>query len=392
MRFIQKYSFMNFVVSSTYLSSQLKVLSGVVSNNNTLPILDNFLFELSNEKLKITASDTETILSATIEVTSSDVCAIAVPHKLLSDTVSKLEEQPLKFGIKENNQLELVASSGAVYRMPYYDGDEYPKANPAPLEHTFSLDSDLLLKGVGTTLFATTNDNLRPATSGVFFEFDSSEGLNLVSTDTNRMVRYQRGDISFAQNDSFIVPRKPLGLLGGFLGGETAPVAISYNKDNVCFVFQNIVMVCRLVDATYPPYRSIIPREQEADGTPINFNKMIVDKNALLSELRIASTYASATTHCVNMSMKGTELAVFASDADYSRDSTAPVPCNYQGEDMETAFNVKFLIEMLNNLPCGEFCLKMSSPKNPAVLTPVDGLVEHEDIMMLVMPAWSGND
>lgn len=372
---------MNFIVSSTYLLKQLQVLGSVINSSNTLPILDNFLFELDNNTLKVSASDLETTMSSTLEIESTSVGSIAVPAKLLLDTLKTFPEQPLTFTIKENSTVEISSNSGK-YSIAYADGTEFPK--PVVLEDPSKtlIPAEVLATAVSKTIFATGNDDLRPVMSGVFFQF-STEGLIFVATDAHKLVKYARTDVTASQSAEFIMPKKPLNILKNILATSNAEVVVEYNDSNATFSFENYVLICRLIDGKYPNYEAVIPKE--------NPNKLIIERNQFLNSVRRVSIFANKTTHQIRLKIAGTELNISAEDIDYSNKADERLTCDYQGDDMQIGFNSRFLTEMLNNLASDEIQLEMSLPNRAGILTPIDGLDEGETVTMLVMPVMLNN-
>lgn len=367
---------MKFIVSSSHLLKQLQVLGGVINTSNTLPILDNFLFELAGNKLVVAASDLETTINATIEVESKDTGSIALPARLLLETLKTFPEQPLTFIMGDNHTVEISSSYGK-YTLAYTDGDNFPKAVELANASSTTLQGDILANAIGKTLFATGNDELRPIMSGVFFQFSAKE-VTFVSTDAHKLVKYQRTDVSASQTAEFIVPKKPLNLLKNILAGSEEDVTIKYNESNAQFSFDTIQLICRLIDGRYPNYEAVIPRE--------NPNKLVVNRTQFLSSVRRVSIFSNKTTHQIRLKIAGAELQVSAEDIDYSNKAEERLTCDYQGDDMQIGFNSRFLIEMLNNLSSEEVSLEMSLPNKAGILTPADGLEEGEHILMLVMP------
>lgn len=369
-------TFMKFIVSSTYLLKQLQILGGVINNNNTLPILDNFLFELNQDELIISASDLETTMSAKLTVESDSEGAIAVPARLLLETLKTFPEQPLTFVVEENHTIELSSNHGK-YALAYANGEEFPNAVELNEASSTIIQGDVLATAISKTIFASGNDDLRPVMSGVFFQL-STEGLTFVATDAHKLVKYTRDDVSASQASDFIMPKKPLTLLRGILAGSEADVLIEYNESNAKFTFEDTILMCRLIDGKYPNYEAVIPKE--------NPNKLIIDRNQFLSSVRRVSIFSNKTTHQVRLKIAGAELNISAEDIDYSNKAEERLTCSYQGDDMQIGFNSRFLTEMLNNLNANEVQLEMSLPNRAGILTPVDGLDDGEKITMLVMP------
>jgi len=366
---------MKFIVSSNQLLKQLQVLGGVINNSNTLPILDNFLFELNENELKISASDLETTMSTSIEVESDSSGSVAISARLLLDTLKTFPNQPLTFKM-EDSKVEISSSQGK-YDMAYFDGSEFPKAVSIESPKSAIVPSEILATAISKTIFAAGNDDLRPVMSGVFFQF-SSESLTFVATDAHKLVKYSRTDVTANDTAEFIMPKKPLNLLKGILGGTEGDVTIEYNDANAKFTFDNVVLVCRLIDGKYPNYDAVIPKE--------NPNKLTVDRSSFLNSVKRVSIFSNKTTHQIRLKMAGTELNISAEDKDYANKAEERLVCEYIGDDLQIGFNSRFLTEMLSNLNSTDIVIEMSLPNRAGILTPLDGVQEGEFITMLVMP------
>ncbi|WP_299517023.1 DNA polymerase III subunit beta, partial [uncultured Flavobacterium sp.] len=349
--------------------------------SNTLPILDNFLFELDNNQLIVSASDLETTMSATLEIDSKSEGSVAVPAKLLLEILKTFPEQPLTFTVEENNTIEISSNSGK-YALAYASGDEFPKAVVLDDPSSTLVPAEVLATAISKTIFAAGNDDLRPVMSGVFFQF-SPEGLIFVATDAHKLVKYSRTDVKASEVADFIMPKKPLNILKGILGTSDSEVKIEYNDSNAVFSFDNYMLVCRLIDGKYPNYEAVIPKE--------NPNKLHIDRTQFLSSVRRVAIFSNKTTHQIRLKIAGTELNISAEDIDYSNKAEERLTCDYQGDDLQIGFNSRFLTEMLTNLQSDEIQLEMSLPNRAGILTPVDGLDDGEVITMLVMPVMLNN-
>jgi len=372
---------MKFIVSSTYLLKQLQVLGGVINNNNTLPILDNFLFELDGKDLTISASDLETTMLTTINVESESKGSVALPARLLLDTLKTFPEQPLTFVVDDNNTVEISSSHGK-YALAYADGAEFPKSVELEDPMATTVSGDLLAAAISKTIFAAGNDDLRPVMSGVFFQFHQ-EGLTFVATDAHKLVKYSRSDVSANDTADFIMPKKPLNLLKGILAGHEEDVLMEYNETNAKFTFNDTTLICRLIDGKYPNYEAVIPKE--------NPNKLVIDRTQFLNSVKRVSIFSNKTTHQIRLKIAGAELNISAEDIDYSNKAEERLSCDYQGDDIQIGFNSRFLTEMISNLNADNVQLEMSLPNRAGILTPVDGLDEGESVTMLVMPVMLNN-
>ncbi len=367
---------MKFIVSSAALLKELQMIGGVINNTNTLPILDNILFEINGNTLTLTASDLETTFSTKILVESETNSTIALPARLLLDTLKTFPEQPLTFLKTEKNTVEISANNGK-YAVAYVEGEEFPKTTQISDAKSTQISGSILYTAINSTLFASGNDDLRPVMSGVFFQF-SSELLTFVATDAHKLVKYTRTDLNAPETAEFIMPKKPLQLLKGILQGMQEEIVIEYNDTNAHFRFGDSTLTCRLIDGKYPNYEAVIPKE--------NPNQMKLSRTSFLNSVRRVSIFSNKTTYQIRLKIAGASLQISAEDFDYSNSAEERLDCDYQGDDIQIGFNSRFLIEMLNGLECDEVKLSMSLPNRAGLLTPLDHTEEGEEITMLVMP------
>ena len=367
---------MKFIVSSVALLKKLQIVGGVINSSNTIPVLDHFLFELENSSLTITASDLETTMSTNIDVDSESKGKLAIPSKLLLDTLKTFPEQPLTFVVLENNIIEINSNHGK-YALAYSDGEQFPKTIQLDKPSSTKLSSDVLLRAINNTLFAAGNDDLRPVMSGVFFQL-SNNNLTFVATDAHKLVKYTRSDFSASETAEFIMPKKPLNLLKTILGDKEYEVEVEYNNSNAKFVLPETIIICRLIDGNYPNYEAVIPKE--------NPNVLTIDRVQFLNSVKRVSIFSNKTTHQIRLRAAGAELNISAEDLDFSNKAEERLTCDYQGDDIQIGFNSRFLLEMLNNLESSEIRLEMSLPNRAGILKPTSGNAEGESITMLVMP------
>ncbi len=368
---------MKFIVSSNALLKQLQSIGGVLNSSNTIAILDNFLFKIDKGDLTISGSDLETTMTTTIQVESKSKGSVAIPARLLLDTLKSFPEQPLTFSVNEDNWGIEISSDYGKYKLSGQDAREYPEIPTLDSTTSTTLSSKVLSEAITKTIFATGNDDLRPVMSGVFFQF-SPENVTFVATDAHKLVRYRRLDVKSEQVASFILPKKPLNLLKSTLGNDDSEVQIIYNEKNAFFKFNNLELICRLIDGRYPNYDAVIPLE--------NPNKLTIDRLSFLGSIRRVSIFSNKTTHQVRLKITGNELQVSAEDLDFANEANERLTCQYEGTDMEIGFNSKFLAEMLSNLPSENVNLEMSVPNRAGILLPSDSTSEGEEILMLVMP------
>ncbi len=371
---------MKFSVSSTELLRQLTMAQGAIASNPVLPILEDFLFDIENKRLQITATDLETTISTSIEVLADDDFRVAVPAKILIDTLKALPQQPITFSVNEENWGIEITSSYGKYKLAGENGADFPNIPAPETVDTVKIGSQYLQECIAKTVFATSNDELRPAMTGVYFQIDFNK-MTCVATDAHKLVKITTPNLVGEVATTFIIPKKALNLLKNALpAGET--VTMSFNKANAFFSFGTIHLVCRLIDARYPDYNAVIPVD--------NPNLMTVGRADLANSLKRIAIYANKTTNQVALDVTEKTLTVSAQDLDFSNEATEQLPCTFEGNPMRIAFNAKFLAEMLGILDTEEVKMQLSTPSRAGILTPVEENSDF-DILMLVMPVMLNN-
>ena len=332
---------MKFIVSSSALLKQLVSINGVITTNPIVPILENFLFEISEGKLKITASDLQTSMITELSVESKEAGSIAIPARILLDTLKNLPEQPVTFSIDSNTYgVELISDNGR-YKLSGENATDFPKVPTVSDGDKLDISSDVLFRAISNTIFVTSSDELRPAMTGVYLSIGESS-TTFVATDGHRLVRYRRVDVASQDTNNVIVPRKALNLLKSTLPSDNTVVSMELTPSNAFFSFNNVKMICRLIDERFPDYENVIPVQ--------NPNKLSLDREGFLNSLKRISIYANKTTHQVRLKIRGSLLVISAEDLDFSNEASEKLACEYGGDDMEIGFNAKFLMEMLGNL------------------------------------------
>ena len=366
---------MKFIVSSSALLKQLQQISGVINANTVLPILEDFLFEVEKNRLTVVATDLETVMKVQLDVEAKDSGRVCIPAKILLDSLKNIADQPLTFSIDKNFAIEITSDNGK-YKVMGENPDNFPKEPVADDTSSFTVTSSALVTAINKTLFAVSNDDLRPAMTGVYFEMDK-KSLQFVATDAHRLVRYKRKDVSCPKAESLIVPKKPLNLLKSAMPDNNDELTVSFNNNHLFVKHGTTQLSCRLIDARFPDYKVVIPAD--------NPYKLVVNKNDFQSALRRVSIFSNKSTNQVVLNISGSELQLAAQDVDFSFEGNERMKCQYNGEDLQIAFNAKFLIEMLHATDSDEVTVELSTPTKAGIIKPSEQ-EDGEELLMLVMP------
>jgi DNA polymerase III subunit beta len=371
---------MKFVVSSIDLLNHLQALSRVISSKNTLPILDNFLFKLDGKTLEITASDLETTIVTRLELeNTSGSGSIAIPAKLITDSLREFPDQPLTFTINTDTYAVTISSENGQFSVVGQHGEDFPQLPRIKPERSVSLklSAASLVSGITSTLFATADDELRPVMNGIFMELSSSD-ITFVASDAHKLVRYKRKDIRADASAAFILPKKPAGLLKNLLSKEQEEVAVDFDDKNAFFTLSHFQVVCRLVEGNYPSYNSVIPTN--------NPNKLLIDRIKFLNTVRRVSVFSNQASNLIRLSLKGNRLTVSAQDIDFATSAVEDMACQYMGDELEIGFKSTFLVEILSNIQSGEVSIELSDASRAGLFIPFDKEDANEDVLMLLMP------
>lgn len=368
---------MKFIVSSTGLFSRLQAISRVINSKNSLPILDCFLLELTDGTLSITASDSETTLSTSIEANDYDADGrFAVNSKTILDALKEIPEQPLAFEVNENMEIVVKYQNGK-YSLMGQNADEYPQsANLGSNAVHVGLGVDVLMNGINRSLFATADDELRPVMNGIYFDI-TTEDITFVASDGHKLVRNKSYKARGNEKAAFILPKKPATLLKNLLPKETGDVQIDFDDRNAVFTLENYSMTCRLIEGRYPNYNSVIPQN--------NPHRATIDRAAFVSALKRVSVFSSAASSLIKLRLDTNTIQISGQDIDFSTSAEETLMCQYEGNQMSIGFKSTFLIDILNNISSQEVLMELADPSRAGVMVPVEQN-DEEDLLMLLMP------
>ena len=370
---------MKFVVSSSALLGLLQTTNKVISSKNTLPILDYFLFDLKEGVLKITASDLETTLVGTLAVENVErEGLIAVPVKLMLDSLKEFSEQPLTIEANESTWEIVVSWKSGKLALPGTSGLSYPNLPElnAETKQSLALDVDTLMVGINKTIFATADDELRPVMNGVYINLEP-QSVTFVATDAHKLVKYA-SETAAEATASFILPKKPANLLRGLLPKEDGEITVEFDDKNVLFRLKNQVLICRLIEGNYPNYNAVIPAN--------NPNKVFVDRLELLNAIRRVAVCSNQSTNLIKLDISKGTINLTAQDLDFSVSAQESLPCDYEGEDIVIGFKSTFLIEILSNIETTTVLVELADSTRAGVFKPVYDQQPSNDTLMLLMP------
>lgn len=369
---------MKFIVSSTGLFSRLQAISRVINSKNSLPILDCFLMELNENGLSITASDSETTLTTSMEANEVEGFGrFAVSSKTILDALKEIPEQPIAFEVNMDTWEIQVRYLNGKFNLMGRNADEYPET-PALREEAVSLSiaANVLATGINRSIFATADDELHPVLNGIFFDI-TTEDITFAASDGYKLVRNKTFAAKGDEKAAFILPKKPATLLKNLLPKEQGDVQIAFDGRNAIITLEGYVLTCRLIEGRYPNYNSVIPQN--------NPHKVIVDRNAFISALKRVSVFSSAAASLIKLHLENNTIQVSAQDIDFSTSAEETLMCQYDGSPLSIGFKPTFLVEIMNNIATQEVMMELADPSRGGVILPTEQ-EENEDLLMLLMP------
>ena len=369
---------MRFNVSSASLSNRLQTISRVQSSKNALPILACILFELVDGVLKMTASDSETTMVTTVNITEAEgEGKFAIGAKQLISSIKEISEQPITFNVDQNSFAIEITYQNGKYNLIGQNGYEFPVPNGVnDGARSLSIDAQVMLNGIGRSLFAAADDELRPQMNGVYFDM-TQESITFVASDGHKLVRNRVFSARVDEPSAFILPKKPALLLKTVLPKAEGDAVVRFDDRNAEIQLTDYVISCRLIEGRYPNYNSVIPTD--------NPFRVTADRMAFISALRRVSVFASQSSALIKIHVGQGTLTVSAQDLDFSTSAEEHIMCDYDGTAMSIGFNGPFLIDVLNSITSNDIVLELADPSRAGVITPAEQ-EENEDLIMLLMP------
>ena len=374
---------MRFTLSSTALSSKLTALSRVINSKNALPILGDFLFEIEDNTLFLTASDSENVMKTQLELTESDGnIRFAIGNHDMLEAIKGISEQPITFDVSLEQNLVKISYQNGLFSLPIYNSDEYPVAQPvSDFAKTITLQNAILAENINRSIFATAQDELRPVMNGIYFDL-TADHLAVVASDGHKLVRNKVFTIKSEEPSALILPKKPANLLKNLLGKDGGDVTIRFDERNAEVNYGDGVLQCRLIEGRYPNYNSVIPQN--------NPNEVRVDRLGLLAALRRVQPFANDSSNLVRFHVEGSTLQLDAEDYDFSKTATERMTCDYNGMPISIGFKGNAFIEVLSNIECPDVLIQLADASRAGLVLPSEQ-PENQEVVMLMMPMLINN-
>lgn len=369
---------MKFTVSSSDIFNVTTVAGKIISSKNNEAILSNFLLEVKDDQLTITSTDNETTLRSKIALADAEgEVSVAIPTTI-TDSLKEFTDQPLNFDINTENMSISIKTETGEYKCIGQNGSIYPQT-PAMKEDSFkcTVKASVLLNGINKTGFATSNEDSRPALTGILCTFDE-KGLTFAATDAHILARVIKSENQYSENCQFILPKKSASILKSILTNDEEDVEIMADDTNITFILANHTIICRKIEGKFPKYERIIPQD--------NPYELIVDRTSLLNSIkRVYSFTGRDTTGLVKLQITTNKIHLFSQDLFYNTSGNDSINCQYGGEDIKIGFGAPTLIKILNSMSTKEIKIQLKNPQSSGIILPLEN-EPNEDLLILIMP------
>jgi len=371
---------MKLVCSQSELSSGLQLVSRAVATRPTHPVLANVLLtaDAGTGRLSLTGFDLslgiQTSIAATVEVSG----AITLPARLFGEIVSRLSsDSPITLSCAEGQeQVELTSLSGS-YQMRGMPADDFPDLPLLQSGVPIRLEAQALIQGLRATLFASSGDESKQLLSGVHLQLDPT-GLECAATDGHRLAVLHLAHVtSTGEPFAVTVPARSLRELERLLSGRSSeePLSLFCDHGQVVFLWADQVLTSRSLDGAYPKYRQLIPE---------SFNREItLERRSLVAALERVAVLADQHNNVVKLTAEpSTGQVQISADAQDVGSGSEAIAATINGEAIQIAFNVRYLLDGLKAMACDQVLLRCNGATTPAVLSPL----EDPQFTYLVMP------
>ncbi len=363
---------MRLTISREKLQEALVAVTAAVPAKTTLPVLGNLLLETTDRGLRISGTDLD--ISVAMEVAADVEVAggLTVPARKLSEIVRELPPSPVKLAAMGEQRI-VIECGKSKFKLLGLPKDDFPAFPSVDFKSAWRLRSGELQKLISHTAFAVSVEESRPILNGVLWEV-REDTLRMVATNGHRLAKmelpYEGGSKA-----EFIIPPKALEQVRKLFPTDEE-VEVGRGENHIAFRSPFVSVYTRLIEGPYPPYESVIPKD--------NDRVAIVDKAELVSALKRMAVVASDQTHRVKLSFN-TALLKFSVQTPDLGEGQDEIPVKYSGDPMDIGFNGLYLLEVLRYMPTEEVRITFKHPERATTMEP-EGWKDNARYLCLVMP------
>lgn len=374
---------MKFNVQSKALYTALSSVSKVINSKNAMTILNNFLLDVGDDILTITASDLENTLTARVKISNTEGTTgrFCIDARRSVELFKELPELGIDFEI-DGNLAITIDYPGGKFNFVGIDGDEYPstkEATAAADSISFSCPAQQIILGIDNTLFAVGNDDLRPQMMGILLDI-KEDGITFVATDTRKLVKYRNWMSAPGVEGSCILPVKPANIIKNVFAKEET-LNITIDPKSATITADNYTFNCRFIKGNFPDYNRVIPAN--------NPYILTVDRHSLLNAVRRVGVFVDPGHGLVKFRLSPEALEMKAQDNNFCTSGQERLSCSFSGNEMIIGFSAPYLIDIFNTISTENVIVKLSDPSRPGVFLPEED-DDDSELLMLLMPMTVG--
>lgn len=366
---------MKFTVERDFINNALNVVSKAAAVRGIQPVLSNVFIEtIDSAEIKLCATDLDISIEMKLSADVSEEGSITLPAKKITEIISKLPNEKVSFKLeKESNSVEIKCGKSK-FDVKGISGSEFPPIEYPESDDFIEVEIEPLLKAVKQTIFATATYDMNNVLSGVFCKIEGNN-LEMAALDGNRLARIKEEiENSDEKNFSVIIPSRTLKEFVNILSGtEDEKVAITVKNGQILFKLKDRYMSSRLIEGQYPNYEQLIPAS--------NNKKAIIDRNKFLSSLDRVATMVNERTNIIKMSFNKDNLKITADTPDLG-DSCDEIPVEYNSENIDVAFNYRYIQDFLKVLDVENIFIEMDSSLSGVLYKSEN----EKDAICLIMP------
>jgi DNA polymerase III subunit beta len=377
---------MKLICTQSDLNTHLSLVSRAVPSRPSHPVLANVLLNADEDiqQVSLTGFDLSLGVQTSFKVSVEEGGVLTLPAKLLGDIVSRLPDGEITLDGGTDETLVTITCAAGRYQVRGMGAEEYPELPTLADGDVAYLPVEALLEGLRGSLFSTSSDETKQVLTGVHIavdadgmEFAATDGHRLAVVETTSVDGEKNGKVKDSAKFDVTVPGKALRELERMIqiNASAEPIAVTFDQGQLIVEWANQRLTSRLLEGQYPNYRQLIPKQFS--------RQMTCDRRLLTSALERIAVLADQKNSIVKMGLGTAEqetiLSVDAQDVGSGREA---VPAQISGEDLDIAFNVKYLLEGLKALTTTEVQMQFNTATSPAILTPLGGM----KMTYLVMP------
>lgn len=363
---------MKIIVLQSNFARALNNVSKIVGNRATLPVLNNILIEARKNKIKLTTTDLEVGITASVVGKVEEEGSITLPSRLLSDFVLNNKDESIELTL--DGTMARLKSERFEANINGISAEEFPNLPESKGDFKIKIPKDKFTSSLKKIIIAPASDETRPVLAGIYFQFSANK-LILAATDSYRLAEKRIEIPEQAEEKNIIVPTRTISELFRLLTtSEESDVEVRCADNQITFVVGGSKIVSRLIEGSYPNYEQIIPKEQ-----PI---KVIANLNELISSVKLCSLFARESSNNNIKIIISKDGLLVSSITSQVGDTNSSVSAEISGGETEIAFNSRYLLDILGATSAETIKIELKDQNSPALITTID----DPDYLYLVMP------